>query len=235
MKASEAEFRLTNTQGTVNLLEVALEHAPNLEALRPRVEPRGLRARQLDGKPVPSIRSIPSLRAGVRSSLPRRKCRPEGQAAGRHHPAAAICGPRDVEDPRGLPRREQASVPGHRQRRHARLLAYGRLRPACVAAIQPTSRAGRSTPWTTACPSPCRRRWAVLHEVVVRSLPSVFSRPRLVSLCRDGRIMRCMLIGGNNMLTGVMFRRSRSRRVLPEGPEVTASRKMRNGCMVLAG
>ncbi|MFO0734461.1 MAG: SDR family NAD(P)-dependent oxidoreductase [Labilithrix sp.] len=94
---SEAEFRLTNTQGTVNLLEAALEHAPNLRRF---VHVSSLEAcgPSFDGKPVPFDQEHPVTAYG-RSKLAAEK---EVLARKDKLPVvilrpAAIYGPRDVE------------------------------------------------------------------------------------------------------------------------------------------
>lgn len=93
----EAEFRLTNTQGTVNLLEAALAHAPNLRRF---VHVSSLEAcgPSFDGKPVPVAQEEPITAYG-RSKLAAEK---EVLARKDQLPVvilrpAAIYGPRDVE------------------------------------------------------------------------------------------------------------------------------------------
>lgn len=94
---SEAEFRLINTQGTINLLEAALEHAPNLRRF---VHVSSLEAcgPSLDGKPVPRDQEHPVTAYG-RSKLAAEKevLARKDKLPGVILRPAAIYGPRDVE------------------------------------------------------------------------------------------------------------------------------------------
>lgn len=94
---NEAEFRATNTQGTINLLEAALEHAPNLKRF---VHVSSLEAcgPSLDGNPVPLNQEHPVTAYG------RSKLAAEKEVLSRKDKLpvvilrpAAIYGPRDVE------------------------------------------------------------------------------------------------------------------------------------------
>ena len=94
---SEAEFRATNTQGTVNLLESAIEHAPNLKRF---VHVSSLEAcgPSLDGNPVPLHQEHPVTAYG-RSKLAAEKAvlsKKDKLPVVILRPAA-IYGPRDVE------------------------------------------------------------------------------------------------------------------------------------------
>jgi len=94
---SEAAFRETNTQGTINLLEAAQEHAPDLKRF---VHVSSLEAcgPSLDGKPVPLHQEHPVTAYG-RSKLAAEKevlLRKDKLPVVILRPAA-IYGPRDVE------------------------------------------------------------------------------------------------------------------------------------------
>ncbi|MBX3229709.1 MAG: NAD(P)-dependent oxidoreductase [Labilithrix sp.] len=94
---SEAEFRQTNTEGTVNLLEAAREHAPNLKRF---VHVSSLEAcgPSLDGKPVEPSQEQPVTAYG-RSKLAAEKevlVRKDKLPVVILRPAA-IYGPRDIE------------------------------------------------------------------------------------------------------------------------------------------
>jgi nucleoside-diphosphate-sugar epimerase len=94
---SEAQFRETNTQGTVNLLEAALEHAPNLQRF---VHVSSLEAcgPSFDGHPVPLDQERPVTAYG-RSKLAAEKAvlkRKDKLPVVILRPGA-IYGPRDVE------------------------------------------------------------------------------------------------------------------------------------------
>lgn len=94
---TEAEFYECNTQGTVNLLESAIEHAPNLKRF---VQVSSLEASgpSLDGKPVPLAQENPLSRYGRSKLAAEKEClaRKDKLPVVILRPAA-IYGPRDVE------------------------------------------------------------------------------------------------------------------------------------------
>lgn len=94
---NEAEFFLFNTQGTVNLLEAAIEHAPQLKKF---VHVSSLEAcgPSLDGKPVPHHQERPVTTYGRSKLAAEKECvaRKDKLPVVVLRPAA-IYGPRDVE------------------------------------------------------------------------------------------------------------------------------------------
>lgn len=94
---SEAEFFECNTQGTVNLLEAAIAHAPNLKRF---VHVSSLEAcgPSLDGKPVPVTQEKPVTAYGRSKLAAEKECiaRKDKLPVVILRPAA-IYGPRDVE------------------------------------------------------------------------------------------------------------------------------------------
>jgi len=94
---NESEFFLFNTQGTVNLLEAAIEHAPSLKKF---VHVSSLEAcgPSLDGKPVPHHQEQPVTTYGRSKLAAEKECiaRKDKLPVVVLRPAA-IYGPRDVE------------------------------------------------------------------------------------------------------------------------------------------
>ena len=199
---NEAEFFECNTQGTVNLLEAAIEHAPNLVRF---VHVSSLEAcgPSLDGKPVPLDQEQPGHR--VRPLEARRReggRRAQGQAPRRHPPSGGDLRTARRRDLRGLPAPcRSASTRSSATARCSACYTYGPdCARACIQAIDANvpsgniyfvddgaSRSAWRARWASSSPRRSARAAPPLRHPVPGAPPRVVRRRGLRQGPRQGR------------------------------------------------